>query len=335
MRRWGIWLGGLALAACYLDTSGLGSSGSLIGNDDTTGGETSVGPVDSANSADGSAGLGDQAQLSLWATPYRFERLLPGQEAQATLTVRNTAQIEARGITAAPLSAPFGYTGGVFPGTAGDCTSVLPAQTSCAVEVSFRPSAPGDFEAPLTLMVDNGPEATGILEGEAGDSDNLLVNPGGEDQGSPPPGWTVTGPGTWVAGDPFDVPDPVEGQSYLGANMGPNNEMFRMRQDVAIDQWAALVDREMVRLRFEAHACSFQEGDDPYEIAVRYLDEEGEVLETWNSGRQTSASWQLHDHDRVVPADTRTVRVVLACDKGRGQFCDAFFDQLSLRVTAP
>ena len=334
MRRWGIWLGGLALAACYLDTSGLGSSGSLIGNDDATGGETSAGPVDSANSADGSAGLGDQAQLSLWATPYRFERLLPGQEARATLTVRNTAEVEARGITAAPLLAPFGYTGGRFPGSAGDCTSVLPANSSCTVEVSFRPSTPGGFEAPLMLVVDNGPEATGILEGRA-ESDNLLVNPGGEDQGSPPPGWTVTGPGIWAAGMPLDEPAPFAGVGYLGSYEGPNNEPYRLRQDVAIDQWAPTVDRGGVRMMFRGQACSYLEDNDLYRFIVQYLDDDDEVLDTWNSDWQTGPSWQPYTDDRIVPTGTRVVRVLLSCQKGGGQICDAFFDELDLRATSP
>ncbi|MEM9458557.1 MAG: hypothetical protein AAGF11_30545 [Myxococcota bacterium] len=333
MRCWWIWLGGLGLAACQLDSSGVGSSGgSLVEeNDDPAGDETSADPADPA---DGSAGLGGQAQLSLSTDLYRFDRLLPGEEAHATLTVRNMGEAEASGLTGSPLPAPFGYTGGRFPGTAGDCAPSLPAGASCTVEVFFGPTAAGNFEAPLRITHDDGPEATGTLEGQAGESDNLLVNPGGEDLGSPPPGWMVTGPGTWVAGDPFDVPDPLEGSSYLGANEGPNDQIFRLRQDVAVDRWAALIDQGIVRVRFEGHARSYQEGDDDYRLTVQYIDGD-EAFGNWNSDWQTSTSWQFYSDDRIVPAGTRTVRVLLSCNKGRGEICDAFFDQLSLRVTAP
>lgn len=334
LRRIG--LAGLALVACELDSSGVGTSPSLpAGGDDATGGSTSTEPgPDAADVTTPAGGTGDDAQLVISDAPtYDFGRLTLGEARTGTLTVRNLGGTEATGLEGRALSDPFSYEGGRFPGTGGDCGSTLGPEMSCAVAVTFRPLVLGTFEQTLVLTYDGGPDATRPLQG-TGRSDNLLENPDGEQFGTPPPGWLQVGSGDWVAGDPWEGEPPVfMGRGYLGAHSGNfGYQEYQLRQDVELDSWADLIDAGSLRITFEGHARSFQSDNDDYRFSLQYRGDQG-ALDSWSIDWQTSITWELIQHDRVIPSGTRAVRVVLWCRKFQTPYCDAFFDELDLRVT--
>lgn len=339
MRRGWIGAAGLVLAACQLNSSGFGSSSAVVGGGttgDTATGDTATGGTqpDDADSTTGPGDSGDGPQLIISGDPfYDFGRLAPDMERTSSLTVRNAGGGVATGLRGSSPGDPFTYAGGTFPGTEGDCGPTLEPGGSCVVAVTFAPRSPGDFDDLLVITCDQGPDATRSLRG-TGHTDNLLANPGGEEQGNPPPGWIPVGQGAWVAGDPWDGQPPVfEGQGYLGAYTANGNQELQLYQQIDVSSWTDAIDQGSVRLTFEGHARSLAPGDDDYRLQVQYRDGQGQ-LDAWTTDWVTTGMWQQYQYEGLMPPGTRQVRVVLWCRKQQGgQYCDAFFDELDLRAT--
>ena len=92
-----------------------------------------------------------------------------GADAEREITIVNSGAREATLDAAPELPAPFGYAGGAFPGTGGDCTLAI-APGSCTVALSYTPESAwllGDGDAALPRR--RGPAAAGDrAEGEVG-----------------------------------------------------------------------------------------------------------------------------------------------------------------------
>ena len=53
----------------------------------------------------------------------------------------NTGAVDATTVGGGGLAAPFQFTGGSFPGTAGTCTATINPATPCDIDVTFAPTA--------------------------------------------------------------------------------------------------------------------------------------------------------------------------------------------------
>jgi hypothetical protein len=264
---------------------------------------------------------------------YDFGNVPTGGQASHSFLVTNTGDGEATGLSGA-VPAPFGFPGG-FPGSGGDCGGSLGAGQSCMVEVAFTPTQLGVHAGTLAVSHDAGPDATrDVAGGGAGESDNLLGNPGGESGGTPPPSWTAV-TGTWIAGVLLAETLPYAGVGYLYADAGPNNTDYVLRQDVDVSQWATTLDQGVLHVSFSGRARAYWGGDDEHRIRVHYRDAGGATLQTWTTNYLSEASWQQYADARTAPSGTRTVRVELNCRKNSGPYCHAYFDALDLRASYP
>lgn len=313
-----------------ITTSG---AGTLSGGPDTASSPTGSGgePTEDGTSTQGTSG----ALLTISDGPaYSFGNIDLGLEEVQIFAVTNEGDADATGIAGLPLSDPFTYPGG-FPGSAGTCGETLAPQDTCFVMVSFAPALPGLFADTLAIAHDDGPDLTlSLAGGGTGQSVNLLANPGGEDQGNPPPGWALVGRNEWVAGLLMQQASPHEGQAYIYAHQGPGTD-YTLVQDVDVSAWALTIDQGMMRFSFEGWGRTYEPLNDEYRLMLRYQAVDGSELISWSSGWHGQPSWSQDATLANAPRGTRTIRVELGCRKNMGIGCNAYIDTLDLHAVFP
>lgn len=78
------------------------------------------------------------------ATVIRFEGVVPTTSLSLILQVRNEANVTITNINSSSLGPAFSYTGGSYPGAAGDCGATIAANQYCSIEMQFSPAS-GDY----------------------------------------------------------------------------------------------------------------------------------------------------------------------------------------------
>jgi hypothetical protein len=68
-----------------------------------------------------------------------------------TFTISNAGAGSASAISAVPLSPPFTFKGGSYPGTGGTCVSSIAPSASCTIVVTFGPSTTGSYSGAITI----------------------------------------------------------------------------------------------------------------------------------------------------------------------------------------
>lgn len=254
------------------------------------------------------------------------------QQELHVFTVTNGGDGTATGMSGSTTGADFDFNGGSYPGNGGSCGETLDPGEECTLEVRFSPQDLGLYDGMVAVSYDAASDAERPLSGGGqGQSGNLLANPGGEDGGEPPLSWTAV-VGGWTTGGWLT---PQEGSNFIVAAGGPNNEAFRLRQDVAADAWAATIDAGAMRFAFSGFARSLEFNNDEIRFRIFYRDGGGANLETWTMDWTSTNAWTQFDESRIVPAGTRTIRVEANCRKAAGSFCDGYFDALDLRAQYP
>lgn len=280
---------------------------------------------------------GESPQLVVSGGPrYDFGLVSIGRPRTGALTVTNNGVTLVTSMSGLPLALPFDYTGDTYPGDAGTCTDTLAAGASCTVELFFDPQDLGVYEDTLVIAYDQGRETTRALTGGGmGQSDNLLTNPGGEEPGSPPPGWSDIAAGEWIASAPPSV-TPYEGAGCVHAADGPTAIEFALVQDVDVSQWSTTIDQGLMHLAFAGRGRTLDYANDQYRLVVRYRDALGRQLDSWMTDWRLESLWLEHGTQSTAPVGTRSVRVELNCRKYRlSTICDAYFDALELHAVYP
>jgi len=98
-----------------------------------------------------------RAVLTITDTPpYNFGTVVHNSgTASHSFTVSNASGVTASLMTEVALTAPYAFTGGNYPGTAGTCGTVLATGKTCTIAVTFTPTAVGTFPGTLTLDYDD------------------------------------------------------------------------------------------------------------------------------------------------------------------------------------
>jgi hypothetical protein len=310
------------------ESSGSDTGGASVG-ETGDGDDGSTGPANET-------GVPGNAMLVLSDGPvFDFGGVTLGQLATHTFTLTNEGDAPAMGMSAMP-SGGFAFAGGAYPGTAGTCAGGLDPLTACTIVIAFAPGTPGEATGGLRVdYLDGGVAALASVELHAagvGETGNLLVNGNAESAGNPPPGWTEQSGSDWRSDD---VKSPHGGSYCIFAGAGPNGVDLELRQAVDVAAMGDAIDAGTLRFEFVGWASAWASGNDDYRVRVQYLAADSTVLTSYESDWAASAYWQQITGDHFAPLGARSVLVRLYCNKPSGDWCDAYFDDMTLVAVYP
>lgn len=175
---------GISLAAgatCTLDVSFIPTSPGLFTDTLVTTYDDGSGSTQTLNhDLQGTAVNPAVLAISDGAT-YDFGSHTVGTNTDYALTVTNTGGGTASALSAAALTAPFTFKGGVYPGTGGNCALTLGSGASCTIVIRFSPVAPGGFSDTIDLSYNDGINTlntTRPTTGTGGSVANLSISDG-------------------------------------------------------------------------------------------------------------------------------------------------------------
>lgn len=123
---------------------------------------------------------GALATLTLSDGPtFDFGTVAKSYSRDRLFTVTHGGSGPATAISGEPLSAPFSYKGGSYPGIGGTCGSVLGVSGSCLVAVTFNPTTAAGSTGTLTLNYHDGSSATTSSRALAGNGASVSKIVGG------------------------------------------------------------------------------------------------------------------------------------------------------------
>lgn len=98
---------------------------------------------------------------------YSFGTVLTGYSQSVIFTVSNTGGSLASSLSG-PLSLPFEYVGGWYPGTGGNCPLNINNGSSCTIAVRFIPTATGSHNQNLDISYNNGLGSASVTKALSG-----------------------------------------------------------------------------------------------------------------------------------------------------------------------
>jgi hypothetical protein len=173
------------------------------------------------------------------------------------------------------------------------------------------------------------PRSFGTSEGSV--TDNLLVNPGGEDGTF---GWSsIEGPLESLGAGECDGAEPHAGDAYfaVGGVCEDGVDHSEARQRVELGDWSAEIDAGEAMVFFGGWTSSYS-GSDLASLQLRWVDADGQELGSSALLSQPSESWVQLQAIEPVPAGARAVDFSLVGTRNAGQDCDAYIDDLELRL---
>ena len=158
---------------------------------------------------------------------------------------------------------------------------------------------------------------------------NLLENPGAEEGGSPPVGWTGTS-GIGVAAITLGTngSTPFEGTNVFWAG---NNDTATITQTVdLLAEGFSSGDLDSGTLTVNVggyQRSAAQPTNDEGQITVEYLDASSVVLKTFKGPRlENETGWQLTEETRVLPAGCRKIKFTFDAFRNSGTSNDGWLD---------
>ena len=104
------------------------------------------------------------------AEPYDFGPQVVFSDTSHIFTITNSGGFPAGPLNFTAFGNDFKFTGGLFPGTGGDCTASIPGGSSCNIEVSFAPVTVGIKSDNIEIDYFNGATTLNATRGITGDS---------------------------------------------------------------------------------------------------------------------------------------------------------------------
>ena len=94
--------------------------------------------------------------VNLQAAAWDFGTIGVNESASHPFIVSNSGGATANGLSALAIGTGFGYLGGSYPGTGGNCSTSLAGSGSCTIVVAFQPTAPGLATGSVALTYQDG-----------------------------------------------------------------------------------------------------------------------------------------------------------------------------------
>ncbi len=166
--------------------------------------------------------------------------------------------------------------------------------------------------------------------GASSASDNLLQNPGAEDNLI---AWSITqGVVESLPALECNGVQPHSGERYfIVGGLCEHSAVARCQQDVDVSAYADSIDTGGYAVNFGGYLANFGGSDRP-EMRLYFLDDAGLELGTSTTLTTLNSNWTLLNTWELIPADTRSIRVELQGTRNAGTDNDSYFDDLFLRL---
>jgi hypothetical protein len=165
---------------------------------------------------------------------------------------------------------------------------------------------------------------------EGGASDNLLLNPGAEDELA---GWTTTAGivESILSGDCAGNLA-VEGERLFAVGgVCTESPYGEAQQVVDVAGFASQIAEGGTKARFGGYLSDYQ-GTDLPEFRLDFLDENGDSISSTPTYGINSGEWVLFNEAAEVPADCQAIRFVLMGTRQSGTDNDSYFDEMFLKL---
>jgi hypothetical protein len=309
-----------------------GSAGTTSAGSDGTSSESTTGNPTSASTTDqppGSTGEASGGPMLVFteAPTHDFGAVeVATATGKVDLTVTNEGDEAATAVKIVEPTAPFELADT-------SCGETLDPGASCTVGVGYTPNDLGPQTQMLTVQYDTAQEASIELAGMGiGATGNLLANPGAEQAGKPPPGWTIIAGPNWSA-------TTVQVTAYEGQRVfycgNSGISQTELRQTIDLAKYQPLQGLGTLRIEYRGRARTWSYGEDGYRVRVSFEDAAGDQIgsSVVNSNWITSNYWVEETGSANIPANAAAVRVRLECVWLDGDTCDSLFDAQFLQVT--
>ena len=166
--------------------------------------------------------------------------------------------------------------------------------------------------------------------GSSSSSDNLLMNPGAEDNVT---NWTeVEGSFESIASGECAGNNAHSGSRLfaVGAVCSPNayGEGY---QDIDVSSYVNLIESDSAVVFFGGYLSDYSGSDIPA-FKIGFFDLNNEVIGTSGTYENNSSEWTYVYDNLSVPSETRTIRMVLTGTRNAGTDNDSYFDDLFVRI---
>ncbi|MCH9680882.1 MAG: hypothetical protein K0V04_05565 [Deltaproteobacteria bacterium] len=322
---------------------GAGTEASDSGTSATT--ETPADGTSSVGSSEGSSsdGTTDDGQAQLVLTRgdlLDFGEAEIGSQVALLVQVDNIGTADATGLMSTPLGnehfeGPFGYREFQYPGTDGTCGESIAPGESCLIDLVYVPNL-GAQLGQWSIDYDGGPgPLTADLQGSGfGTTASLVPDGGAEDCPplAPPRPWIQPdGPHWGCVPGAFAGVDPFEGAQVFAAVLDPPLVTTLSLPITLVPSFGTATGTVMGALSVATISI---DGIDEHRVQLRYLDQDGALIEQFDSGFETEATWSLVEDARLVPAAATVVEIILSCQQPEGGgACAAAFDAVDYRLS--
>ena len=168
--------------------------------------------------------------------------------------------------------------------------------------------------------------------GDSGLSPNLLLNPDAENGIS---NWTIeTGIIESLSAGECNGVNPNNGSFYFavgGLCDGNETAYSEVYQTVDVEDYANKIDQGMGEAIFGGYLSNYNGSDVPA-MSLEFLDANSNVLAPSVELSTTNSSWTLLEDNEVIPALTRSIKVILTGTRNGGTDNDSYFDDLFIQV---
>jgi hypothetical protein len=351
----------VAVSGCSFDTTAAGGSGALGGTEADSGSTTAApgtstsptsnateggnesGPGDSTTGSEGdeatTGSSGEPASVAILELSQSFDFELVDQGGSDTHVFRleNVGEASATGVmpTVGPLPFAIANT---------DCESDVPPRGSCEIEVVFAPTSIGAFGGELVVAYHDGQAAQAVARdiagGGAGQTGNLIRNPGGENCNgdAPPNNWFEVVGDDWQCSTGFGGVVPHPGDAMFFPGLTADGTVPDLAQDVPVpEELLPLVSQGAISIRFSGWSVSVSNGDDPRRFQLEFIDAARRPIAgaTWESRWNAGDAWTQVEDVMMPDAATTAIRVHLQCSIMVPTNCSAMFDDLRLHFVYP
>ena len=161
-------------------------------------------------------------------------------------------------------------------------------------------------------------------------TDNLLVNPGAEDDLVQ---WETTEGIVEVQTDgECNGIAPFVGEKYFAVGgICEHSDVGRLIQDVDVSAYADSIDAEFFTAKFGGYMSNYNGADSP-EMRLLFFDVDGIFLHESEYISSQLSSWTLHQGTEAIPAGTRSIQFEMKGTRNGGEDNDSYFDDVFLQV---